>query len=55
MSQNELIVDHDNGRTQLLFATGIDSGIRDCQILKYQPSVTSRHMFQYLVIINGIK
>ena len=27
-----------NGRTQLLFATGIERGIQDLQVLKYQPS-----------------
>ena len=30
------------GRTQLLFATGIERGIHERQVLKYQPSVTSR-------------
>ena len=44
-----------NGRTQLLFATGIEGGIHDRQVLKHQPSVTSRLMFQYLMIIYGIK
>ena len=44
-----------NRRTQLLFATGIERGIHDCQVLKYQPIVTSRLIFQYSMIINGIK
>ena len=44
-----------NRRTQLLFATGIERGIHDCQVLKYQPLVTSRLMFQYPMIANGIK
>ena len=26
-----------NGPTQLLDATGIEGGIHDCQVLKYQP------------------
>ena len=30
-------------------------GIHDCQVLKYQPSVTSGLIFQYSMIINGIK
>ena len=33
------------GRTQLHFATGIEGGIHDHQVLKYQPSVTSRLIF----------
>ena len=37
------------GRTQLLFATGIEHGIHDCQVLKYQPSVTSRVIFHHLI------
>ena len=36
-------------RTQLLFATGIEGGIDDHQLLKYQPSVTSRVIFHYLI------
>ena len=44
-----------NRPTQLLFATGIEGGIHDRQVLKYQPSVTSRLIFQYLMIVNGIK
>ena len=32
-------------RTQLLFATGIERGIHDRQVLKYQPLVTSRLIF----------
>ena len=43
------------GRTQLLFATGIERGIHDRQVVKYQPSVTYRLIFQYQMIINGIK
>ena len=38
-----------NRRTQLLNATGIDGGIHDCQVLKYQPSVTCRLMFHHLI------
>ena len=41
--------------TQLLFATGIEGGIHDCQVQKYQPYVTSRLIFQYLMIINGME
>ena len=37
------------GRTQLLFATGIERGIHDHQVLKYQPSVTSRVIFHHLI------
>ena len=44
-----------NRHTQLFFATGIESGIHDCQILKYQPLVTSRLIFQYSMIINETK
>ena len=44
-----------NRPTQLLNATGIKGGIHDHLVLKYQPSVTSRLIFQYLMIINGIK
>ena len=42
-------------RTQLLFATGIEGGIYDRQVLKYQPLVTSRLISQYSIIVNGIK
>ena len=35
--------------TQLLIATGIERGIHDCQVLKYQPSVTSRVIFHHLI------
>jgi len=42
-------------RTQLLFATGIEHGIHDRQVLKYQPLVKSRLIFQYSMIINGIR
>ena len=42
-------------RTQLLFATNIERGIHDHQLMKYQPLVTSRLIFQYSIIINGIK
>ena len=45
----------DNGPIQLLDATAIEGGIHDYQVLKYQSSVTSRLIFQYLMIINGIK
>ena len=41
-------------RTQLLFATSIEGGIHDSQVLKYQPSVTSRvisYHFASLIII----
>ena len=44
-----------NRSTQLLNAIGIEGGIHNRQVLKYQPSVTSRLIFQYLIIINGIK
>ena len=44
-----------NRPTQLLKATGIEVGIQDCQVLKYQPSVTSRLIFQYSIIIDEIK
>ena len=37
-------------RTQLLFTTGIERGIHDRQVLKYQPLVTSRLIFQYSII-----
>ena len=40
-----------NRRTQLLFATGIERGITDYQVLKYQPLVTFRLIFQYSMII----
>ena len=42
-------------RNQLFFATGIECGIHDLQVLKYQPLVKSRLIFQYSMIINGIK
>ena len=41
--------------TQLLNATGIGGGIQDRQALKYQPLVTSRLIFRYSMITNGIK
>ena len=41
--------------TQLLNTTGMKGGIHDRQVLKYQSSVTSRLIFQYLTNINGIK
>ena len=41
--------------THLLSANGIEGGIHDSQVLKYQPSVTSSLIFQYLININGIK
>ena len=39
------------GRTQLLFATGIECGIHERQVLKYQSSVTSISivMFHHLI------
>ena len=37
------------GRTQLLFATGIEGGIHDPQVLKYQPPGTSRVIFHHLI------
>ena len=45
----------DIGHTQLLFATGIEHGIHDREVLTYQPLGTSRLIFQYSMIINGIK
>ena len=42
-------------RTQLLFATGIEGGIHDGQVLKYQPSVTSRVIFHHLIPLLIIK
>ena len=33
--------------------TGMDGEIDDHQVLKYQPSVTSRLILQYLMIMNG--
>ena len=47
--------DSNNTHTQLLFANGIERGIRDCQVLKYQTLVTSKLIFQYSMIINGIQ
>ena len=44
-----------NKCTQLLFATDIERGIHDRQVLKYQPLVTSRLIFQHLIITNGIR
>ena len=44
-----------NKFTHLLFAAGIEYGIHDHQVLKYQPLVTPRLIFQYSIIINGIK
>ena len=41
--------------SQLRNATGKNMDIDDRQVLKYQPSMTSRHKFQYLMTINGIK
>ena len=38
-----------NRRTQFLFATGIEHGIPDRQVLKYQPSVISRVIFYHLI------
>ena len=39
-----------NRHTRLLFATGIELGIHNRQVLKYQPLVRSRLIFQYLMI-----
>ena len=36
-------------RTQLLFATGIERGIHNRQVLKYQALVTSRVAFHHLI------
>ena len=44
-----------NKRNQLLFATGIERGIHNHRVLKYQPFVTSRLIFQYSMFNNGIK
>ena len=41
--------------TQLLNVTGVDCDIDDHQALKYQQSVTSRLIFQNLMIITGIE
>ena len=38
-----------NRQSQLFFATGIERGIHNCQVLKYQPSVTSRMVFHDLI------
>ena len=40
---------------QLLNVTGINCDIDNGQVLKYQPSVTSRLIFQYSIITNGMK
>ena len=44
-----------NGPTQLLNARFKDMDIDDREVLKYLPSVISRLIFQYLIIINGIQ
>ena len=44
-----------NRHTQLLFATSIEGGIPDSQVLKYQPSVTSRVIFHHLIPLIIIK
>ena len=36
-------------------ASGIEGSIHDCQVQKYQPSLTSRLIFQYSMIIKEIK
>ena len=41
--------------TQLLIATGIEGGIHNRQVLKYQPSVTSRVTFYDLIPLKIIK
>ena len=38
-----------NRHTRLLFATGIEHGIHNRQVLKYRPSVTSRLIFHHLI------
>ena len=48
------IVQH-NRPTQLLNAIGIEGGIHDHQVLKYQPSVTSRVIFHHLIPLIIIK
>ena len=45
----------ENGPFQLLNAMFKDVDIDDCQVLKYQPSVTSRLILEYLIIINRIE
>ena len=50
-----LIYGHDNRPTQLPFATGIEGGIHECQVLKYQPLVTSRVIFHDLIPLIIIK
>ena len=44
-----------NRRTQLLFATGIECAIDNCQVLKYQLSVTSRVIFHHFISLIIIK
>jgi len=39
----------DNRLTQLLFATGIEGGIQDLQVLEYQPLVTYRLIYHHLI------
>ena len=41
--------------TRLLNATGIEGGIHNPQVLKYQPSVTSRVIFYHLIPLIIIK
>ena len=43
------LIDFDIRHTQLLFATGIEHGIHDCQVLEHQPPVTSRVIFHHLI------
>ena len=45
----------DSLKSNPLNATGKDVDIANCQVLQYQPSVTSRLMCQYLMINYGIK
>ena len=45
----------DNSPSQLLNATFKDEAIDDRQILKYQPSVTSRVIFHHLIPLMVIK
>ena len=44
-----------NRRTHLLFAISSECGIHDCQVLKYQPSVTSKVIFHHLIPLIIIK
>jgi len=50
-----LKANNDVGRTELLFAPGIERGIHNRQVLKFQPSVTSRVIFHHLIPLIIIK